>query len=234
MKSAATRHCQLSTASCLLFLVLLSLFCACSQGEEGESSLTQATAEFGDVYVNAEKRAVSIVTDGNDSLLFSPPYASKLFTKGDSTYRTITFYNKGDARNTQVISITPIPTISMKESAKLHKDSIHTDPVRLTAIWKSRNGKYLNFSLRVLSGTADASSVHKLGLLLDSVKLYMGGRRHAYVRLFHDQAGIPEFYSSSTYFSLPLSTLSKTLKTADSISIAVNTYDGWRTMSFTK
>jgi hypothetical protein len=73
----------------------------------------------------------------------------------------------------------------------------------------------------------------RLGLIEDTVRSTSSGSKCVELRLYHDQNHVPEYYTSRTYVSLPLSVYSSVLTSGDSIRIRIKTYDdGWVTKAF--
>ena len=76
-----------------------------------------------------------------------------------------------------------------------------------------------NLRLRLLTGsTDDEKARHSIGLMKDAASSTPG---HARMVLYHDQGGMPEYYSMVTYASIPLDSIK-----ADTLTIVVKTYNG--------
>ena len=75
--------------------------------------------------------------------------------------------------------------------------------------------------------TADEAGVQSVTLVSNGPKLHADGRTTARFTLYHDQAGVPQYYTVRQYASLPLAEVGA----ADSVSITVNTYAGLRTLT---
>ena len=115
--------------------------------------------------------------------------------------------------------IVPHSLSSDSSSAKGIPAVMKTDPVHLESAWLSKNRRYLNLRLRLLTGaTADEEAVHTIGLVPDSLT---STPQHAHLLFYHDQGGKPEYYSQVAIASIPL----YLLKT-DTITLKINTYDG--------
>jgi hypothetical protein len=96
------------------------------------------------------------------------------------------------------------------------------DPVKFESIWKSKSGKYLNLHLQLKTGyTEDTTAIQKLAFVSDDVIAHPDGRRTLSVRLHHDQGGVPEYYSTQAYLSIPTVDL-----LVDSVCFYLNTYSG--------
>ena len=83
-------------------------------------------------------------------------------------------------------------------------------------------GKYLNLHLQLKTGyTEDSTAVQKLNAVSDTLITYPDGQRTLSVLLYHDQANVPEYYSTQAYVSIPTTGLG-----VDSIRLYINTYSG--------
>ena len=207
----------------LLFTIHCSLFItSCTQDsyDKGEGKYSLMRGDFAEAEVNANKQAVSIVTDDGDRLPLSEPYTAKWIAKADTVYRCMLYYNKvQDQRGTpsaDLISIGQVPCPKVIPLREFDKE-LKTDPVKFESMWISKSGKYLNMSLMLKTGTTDDSTaVHQLAFVCDTVI-----SKSMHLRLHHDQGGVPEYYSTKAYVSIPTSHLP-----ADTVTITLNTYDG--------
>ena len=96
------------------------------------------------------------------------------------------------------------------------------DPVKFESLWKSKSGKYLNLSLQLKTGyTEDTTAIQKLAFVADDVIPHPDGRRTLPIYLHHDQGGVPEYYSTQAYLSIPTVDL-----LVDSVRFYLNTYSG--------
>ena len=211
-------------------LLLLCPLAACTQDayEKGESERSRIQADFVEVHTDAERRIASANTDDGWQLTMQPPFTAEWAQQPDTFYRAVLYYDKvdgsGDIVAPVACSSVPVPPITPADSVKEMK----TDPVQLESVWLSKSMRYLNAALWLKTGTADDSNaVHRLGVVNESLLTDEAGRRTLYLRLYHDQDGIPEYYSQRTYFSIPLYKLE-----ADSIILTVGTYEGEVTKRF--
>ena len=103
-----------------------------------------------------------------------------------------------------------------------------TDPVKFESAWLSKTGKYLNLSLYLMTGTSDNDeAIHTIHVIQDTIMTHPDATRTCYLRLYHDQAGVPEYYSSQVYASILTSQIE-----ADSVHLTANTYKGLVTKTF--
>ena len=206
----------------LLSLMAVLVLAACEQDyyDKGEGRYSLMRADFVQAHANADKQIDYIVTDDGDSLAVRESLSPRWVSTPDSIYRALLYYNKVD-NAAQSISIGQIPTAFIR-TADYFKDTVKTDPVKFESLWKSRNGRYLNFSLVLMVGSADdEKAVHHLGVVGDTIMQNADGTRTYHLRLYHDQGAMPEYYSQRTYFSIPLAPYD-----VDSMRMAIQTYDG--------
>ena len=205
----------------LLFLLLTAAVLGCETDSyekgTGENSLLQA--DFVEVHVNGSGIADYVVTDDDMQLPLSEPLHASWMTKGDTVYRAEFYYRK------VANWASPVSLRQMSMASIIHKDSLKngmkTDPLTLESIWLSKNKRYLNMGFYVKSGSTDKSKSHLLGVVADTLMANTDGSHTLWLTLYHDQAGVPEYYSVHGYFSVATKEL-----TADSVRFAVETYQG--------
>ena len=212
---------------------LLMTHSSCTQDayEKGEGKYSLMRADFVEARANADKQIDQIITDDGEQLLASKPFTAKLVVTPDSVYRCILYYNKvRDERGYDVfepISIGQVPCPEVTPLSELDKE-MKTDPVKFESAWLSKTGKYLNLSLYLMTGTSDNDeAIQTLHVIQDTIMTHPDATRTCYLRLYHDQAGVPEYYSSQVYASILTSQIE-----ADSVHLTVNTYKGLVTKSF--
>lgn len=212
---------------------LLISYSSCTQDayEKGEGKYSLMRADFVEARANAQKEIDQIVTDDGEQLSASKPFTAKLVVTPDSVYRCILYYNKvRDEKNQDVfepISIGQVPCPKVTPLSELDKE-MKTDPVKFESAWLSKTGKYLNLSLYLMTGTIDDEKASQtLHVVQDTIMTNPDATRTSHLRLYHDQAGIPEYYSSQVYASILTSQIE-----ADSVCLTINTYKGIVTKSF--
>ena len=171
------------------------------------------------------------ITDDGELLSVSEPFTAKWLTKADTLYRCALYYNKVKEDNgkyaADVVSAGQVPCPLVTPLSKL-ETSMRTDPVKFESAWMSKSGKYINLSLYLMTGsTTDKDAIQHLAIVQDTVMENPDHTRTAYLRLYHDQGGIPEYYSTQVYTSI----LTKEID-ADSVSLTINTYKGSVIKSF--
>ena len=206
----------------IIAFVIVCLMCGCTQDayDKGEGEYSLLRGDFVEAQVNTSKQVVSIMTDDGDLLSLAEPYSAKWIAKADTFYRCMLYYNKVEDHHgstiADVISMWQVPCPRVMPLNEFDKE-IKTDPVKFESMWVSRSGKYLNMSLMLKTGsTDDSTAVHQLAVVCDTVI-----SKSMFLRLHHDQGGVPEYYSTNAYISIPTSQLP-----ADTITITLNTYEG--------
>ena len=202
----------------LLCLLMVFAVVACTQDayEKGEGAYSEMTAQLADAHVNSDKRVDYVDTDEGEHLMLSQSASAKFITKADTTYR-VSFYYKMVEGKVEPLSMGRV-TVFSPQVIKAMK----TDPVRMESMWIGRSKKYLNMSFYVMTGTTGDDDVKQtLGCSRDGVRKNADGTQTLRLTLYHDQGGVPEYYSQRVYVSIPIQGIK-----VDSISLQVNTYDG--------
>ena len=222
---AAVANSTLYTLSSTLCTLSSTLLASCTQDayDKGEGEYSLLRADFVEAHTNGQKQVDYVITDDGELLSVSEPFTAKWLTKADTLYRCALYYNKVKEDNgkyaADVVSAGQVPCPLVTPLSKL-ETSMRTDPVKFESAWMSKSGKYINLSLYLMTGsTTDKDAVQHLAIVQDTVMVNPDQTRTAYLRLFHDQGGIPEYYSTHVYTSI----LTKEID-ADSVSISINTY----------
>lgn len=212
----------------IIFVTALLMLSACKNDsyESGDGQYSYLQADFVEANTSASKELVSARTDDGDMLLFSPHVFKEWASTPDSVYRSLLYYNKvNDDRTTEVYSIVQIPVV------KIHKlkgtDEISTDPLFLKSAWISKNRKYLNLYFGIKTGVEDGNdNIQTLSVVYDPDVNNSNDSRNPYIKVVHKQNGVPEYYTSYGYISVPLDDFAL----GTTIHLSVNTYDkGWIT-----
>lgn len=226
----------LNMRSIMAVFAALAVFSACQSDSyetgQGQSSLIQAD------FVEAHTSALSVIdrveTDDNQTFSLSQPHNASWATVADTVYRALLYYEKTDASSGQTgasssqTGASVVRVVSVSQVPMLHptplkaEETLRTDPVKFESLWVSANGKYLNLGLYLKNGsTQDGSQRHTLGMIRESEATSADGKRTVFLRLYHDQGGVPEYYSSRYYLSVPCKEID-----ADTVVVAINSYDG--------
>jgi len=229
MKKSHLYFLSLAMTTCLLSL--LSFSCTSEDYETGDGKYSYLRSDFVEAHSSAAKTLDYALTDEGDSLIFNPLATVDWATTPDSIYRALLMYNKKDASGniSDVISVGQVLTLSMVPTARMQ--TVHTDPLTVESMWMSKNGKYLNMGIYVKSGKEEGSDARQsVAVLCDTVMKRDDGTKEYCLRLYHDQNGVPEYYSTRVYVSVPVGALKK----GDAIKIEATTYDGVMARSFVK
>lgn len=206
--------------SCLLMAALWLVGCENRNYETGDGDLSYMRADFGEMTTEGGNIGL-VVTDDGDTLRFGTVAAPSWVQHVDSTYRVLVYYNDYHDKLPQLLQATYVPTVDYIMASRVQ--AMATDPVGLERVWKSSNGKYLNMGLLLKTGQQDTQDTRQtLGVVCDSVVSRPDGTRKFFLTLYHDQSGVPEYYTSRTFLSLNIAAMAG----GDECRLSVNTYDG--------
>ena len=198
----------------------LSFLVSCTQDayEKGEGELSTVVVEMGNGYTASDKKVMRFVTDDGEAFTVSNPFLSSLMPKADTVYRAIFYYVKNESE-AEVKGVNKVTVVSPHQ---VEQTKMKTDPVKFESIWMGKSKKYLNLSLYLMQGyTTDKEATHKIGCRRDSLYQNADGTKTLHLTFFHDQAGVPEYYSQRIYLSIPMPSTG-----VDTVWMDVNTYDG--------
>ena len=204
----------LYTATLLLFLITPS--CTTDTYDKGEGELSMMRAELVEAHANSDKLIDWCLTDESERLELTQPLKLSGVQTADSVYRALLYYNKVE-EGAEVVSAGIITTL-----APHRINDMKTDPVSFESMWMSTSGRYLNMGLYLKTGETDNDKLrHVVGINLDTLIQHPDGKRTAHLRFYHDQGGLPEYYSQRTYISIPTDSID-----ADTVRYYVNSYSG--------
>ncbi len=206
----------------LQLIVIITVLCSCSKDayEKGEGKYSLMRGDFAEAIVNSSKQVTGIITDDGDEFTLTVPYTAKWVTTADTTYRCMLYYNKM-ADKAEVLSMGQVPCVGITPLSKFDHRLV-TDPVKFESTWMSKSGRYLNLSLLLKTGvTDDSTAVQNLAIVSDTVITHPDNKRIRHLILHHDQANVPEYYSTPVYISIPTQRID-----ADSVRISINSYSG--------
>ncbi len=206
----------------LQLIVIITVLCSCSKDayEKGEGKYSLMRGDFAEAIVNSSKQVTGIITDDGDEFTLTAPYTAKWVTTADTTYRCMLYYNKM-ADKAEVLSMGQVPCVGITPLSKFDHRLV-TDPVKFESTWMSKSGRYLNLSLLLKTGvTDDSTAVQNLAIVSDTVITHPDNKRIRHLILHHDQANVPEYYSTQVYISIPTQRID-----ADSVRISINSYSG--------
>lgn len=204
----------------LLPAALALAACEMDSYEKGTGGYSLLTAEFVEAHTGARGTVDYVMTDAGERLTLSPAPAPEWASAPDTVYRAVLYYDRAGGGEVRPRALSEVPVAAVQPSASL--DTVVTDPLELESAWLSASGRWLNLGLVLMTGEGGGSGARQtLGLVCDSVKASPGGVRTAHLRLYHDQGGVPEYYSAKTYVSVACGQVG-----ADSVVLGVETYGG--------
>ena len=197
-------------------VVLFFIACTTDNYDTGDGKYSYLRADFVEAHSSEAGFIDYALSDTADSLSFSTPLSASWATKGDSIYRALLYYNKVDT-GALPITISRVPILQIRTTTR--PDTLKTDPVTFESIWMSSNRKYLNLSLSVKTGKSDGqTATQSIGLFRKEAT----AGHTLYLQLTHNQNGVPEYYSSHVYLSIPMNNIS----TGTTIHLVLNSYNG--------
>ena len=203
-----------------MFVILFITACSIDAYDKGEGEYSLMTAEMADVTVGSDKYVTAVETDLSEQLKLAKPVTVKWMEKGDTTYRALVYYNLQSDGRAEAVSMKKVGVLiphKLKEKVGEQQVIMKTDPLYVESVWVSKNKKYVNMRLRLLTGASeDEEAVQTIGVVRDEER-----NGHETLLLYHDQGGQPEYYSTTAFVSIPLAEVH-----ADTLIITVNTYDG--------
>lgn len=211
--------------SVVLAFVSLLVMIACEQDvyDKGEGEYSLMRADFVDAHAGQDRYIDYVITDDGDSLATKPRFTASWIQTADSVYRILLYYNSSNVHEAEVVQVGQVLTATPKDPSRI-KGAVKTDPLYVESVWTSRNGRYMNLRLRVLTGINQAEEPvgQVFGMLDEGVKEnYSEGRNAHCLRLYHNQNNQPQYYSHIVFLSVPLSQVR-----AGVVVLRANTYDG--------
>jgi len=210
----------------ILAIAMVATLAACESRtyEEGDSSYSYMMADLCEAQTNSDCSVDFVVMDDGTRKQLTEAQKTDWAERPDTAYRALIYYNNvetsGATGSIELLSIQRVPVV--KPLRGINASEIAIDPVSLVALWKSDNGKFLNCRVNLKTGTADAdSNGQTLGVVETGVTRAADGLSCSHITLLHDQGDVPEYYSQTMIFSLPLAFID-----ADSISFNVHTAEG--------
>lgn len=215
-------------------VAMLLMVTACHMGayDAGDSRHSYLRADFAEVHTNSNGALCRAVTDDGDSLVLAPVLKIAWATRPDTLYRALLYYNKGEADATQsqatsrALSVTGVgarQVYVLRPQAGSSGVSGPDDAVGFQSCWMSASKRYVNVGLVLKSGQADQpDSKHILGLIRDSIVTDLQGHRTFFCRIYHLQNGVPAYYSTTVYASIPTSDF----RTGDTLQLTIHARQG--------
>lgn len=215
----------------LVGLLFFSTSCSNTSYEEGDSKLSYLRTDFADATTDSQGRLSAATTDDGVSLTFTRPMQTSWSNAADSLCRVLLNYNMyANGADSNVVELLAAKIVYTLQPAKPSvQTQAATDPVSLVSAWKSKNGNYVNLRLGLKTGKASGDQRQSIGLALDSTVTSDGSTTYC-LRFLHSQGGVPEYYTTDAYVSIPI----KQMTTGSKVRLSLNTYNGWVTREFTR
>lgn len=216
----------------LVGLLFFSTSCSNTSYEEGDSKLSYLRTDFADATTDSQGRLSAATTDDGVSLTFTRPMQTSWSNAADSLCRVLLNYNMyANGADSNVVEPLAAKIVYTLQPAKPSvQTQAATDPVSLVSAWKSKNGNYVNLRLGLKTGKASGDDQRQsIGLALDSTVTSDGSMTYC-LRFLHSQGGVPEYYTTDAYVSIPI----KQMTTGSKVRLSLNTYNGWVTREFTR
>lgn len=216
----------------LVGLLFFSTSCSNTSYEEGDSKLSYLRTDLADATTDSQGRLSAATTDDGVSLTFTRPMQTSWSNAADSLCRVLLNYNMyANGTDSNVVEPLAAKIVYTLQPAKPSvQTQAATDPVSLVSAWKSKNGNYVNLRLGLKTGKASGDDQRQsIGLALDSTVTSDGSTTYC-LRFLHSQGGVPEYYTTDAYVSIPI----KQMTTGSKVRLSLNTYNGWVTREFTR
>ena len=216
-----------SAARLVYVRVLAAALCmaaaACSHDgyDTGDGGYSYITADMALLHTGAAGTVDYATLDGGQRLSMAKPFAVKWAAKPDTVYRALLYYDSnGDAAlPVTARGASQVPVLRVADAGSVQQ--MHTDPAGLESVWMSAGGSYLNVSLLLKSGSETGDARQTVGVVETARTAGSDGRRRVTLQLYHDQGGVPEYYTVQQYASIDIARID-----ADVIELKVNTYGG--------
>lgn len=232
MSHSFREHIKQSLAAIAFSIALTA--CTSEAYDSGDGTNSYLTADLVLLRTAPDKSVRSVQLDDGRELRLSNPFAKDWIERPDTAYRALLYYDQMSARSDAAVgtnpnsipvvrarSVLPVPVLRISAAADV--DNILTDPVGFESMWVSKNGSYLNLSLLLKSGKAEGdTSLHTLGVVSNGTTTDADGHRTLHLTLYHDQGGVPAYYTVQQYVSIP----TQFFEDADTIELTLNTYNG--------
>lgn len=232
MSHSFREHIKQSLAAIAFSIALTA--CTSEAYDSGDGTNSYLTADLVLLRTAPDKSVRSVQLDDGLELRLSNPFAKDWIERPDTVHRALLYYDQMSARSDAAVganpnsipvvrarSVLPVPVLRISAAADV--DNILTDPVGFESMWVSKNGSYLNLSLLLKSGKAEGdTSLHTLGVVSNGTTTDADGHRTLHLTLYHDQGGVPAYYTVQQYVSIP----TQLLKDADTVELTLNTYNG--------
>lgn len=201
-----------------LTFVLPLVFLSCD--DDDDDAMPPIKLEYVEAFTDSKAVVDHIMTDGGDRLV---PSSTITASKGDTIYRCLCQYAIEDGK----CNVYGLKTIfSKKPVHRTPSDTLWTDPLRVSSVWKS--ARYVNLSLELLT---TGQGAHAFAFYEDTILTDDQGKKTAYCSLSHHRIGRdPESYTENLYLSMPVYDYPSS--SIDSVAVTVSTYTGPKRYKF--
>ena len=209
------------TASCTTLLT------SCSDNDD--ATYNDVVAELCELHTAAQISDY-IINDRNEKLAFDEPVTLSWASQADTLYRALLYYNKpADAMTITPLSLDLVPVITPYPKDKAEGWQEMNDAVTLRSAWISKNARFLNLDIGMKSGTTADNKKHVIALVADTT---LTGGTHSHHKFYfcHSQNGIPAFYTTYTYISIPIASMPQ----GDTVTVSIPTESGWEQKTWVK
>ena len=205
-------------SAAILMLCLCLVGCSSDSYDAGEGKYSLLVADMGMAHTVAKGEVDAFILDDGQALSLNPHATVSWCEKADSLYRALCYYYLDDA-DVEPYAIVRVPVLRLSDDDD--EVAYPSDPVILHSVWVSKDKKWVNLRLSVKTGKVDdENAVQAIGVERETVT-----EDSITLRLLHDQGGVPEYYSSEVYASIPVSDEMK----GKTLVLDINTYDGLKT-----
>ena len=219
LAASAARFAYLAAIAAALGGALAS--CSSEGYDTGDGAYSYLAADFALLHTGADRAVTAATLDDGTQVQLSNPFTAEWAARPDTAYRALLYYDKpsAPAAAVKVRGVSQVPVVTLTDAARV--TDMHTDPLDIESVWLSKNGSFLNLSLLLKAGTASGDSRQTIGLVCEKRSIDADGRRRVCLRVYHDQNGVPEYYTVQQYASVATEALD-----ADVAELRVNTYGG--------
>lgn len=177
---------------------------SCGSDDAGDGQLSLLRAEMADVATDANAMLAYCITDNGKRVVFSMPKKAAWAQTPDSLYRAMVWMSgEANTSNAELLNASYALTLVAQKHDINKLWQSKCDPITLTSCWWAADKRHINLELTVLTDN-NAKESHVLGLVEDSVRTASDGISSHYCHLCHDRSGIPAYYSTTFYASIPV------------------------------
>ena len=222
--ASAARFAYAAGAACAVVAGAAS--CSNEGYDTGDGKYSYLTADLVLLHTNSAKNITALTLDDGTRLQFASPFVAEWAAVPDTVYRALLYYDKPASAAEAVTArgVSQVPVVGVVDASTV--TDLKTDPLGIESVWVSKNGSFVNMSLLLKAGSVDDDTRQSIGLVCEGRSVDADGTRHIALRMYHNQNGMPEYYTVQRYMSVSIDALQ-----ADVVDLRVNTYDGEITKS---